>query len=66
MKLRSLAPILYILFLMLPIYWLVSMSLKRPMKSGSFSLFPQEFALENYAAIYDPRGIGAISTQLFT
>ena len=28
MRKRSLVPILYILFLMLPIYWLVSMSFK--------------------------------------
>jgi glycerol transport system permease protein len=56
MRLRSLAPIFYILFLMLPIYWLVSMSFKttNEILSG-FSLFPQEFTLENYAAIFtDP------------
>jgi glycerol transport system permease protein len=56
MKLRSLAPILYIVFLMLPIYWLVSMSFKTTNEIlAGFSLFPQEFTLENYAAIFtDP------------
>lgn len=56
MKKRSLIPILYILFLMLPIYWLVSMSFKTTgeILSG-FSLFPQNFTLENYRVIFtDP------------
>ena len=44
MKLRALAPIVYILFLMLPIYWLVSMSFKTTNEIlAGFSLFPQEF-----------------------
>ena len=44
------------LFLMLPIYWLVSMSFKTTNEIlAGFSLFPQEFTLENYAAIFtDP------------
>ena len=55
MKLRSLAPILYILFLMLPIYWLVSMSLKPPMKSSRDSVCSLKIPLENYAVIFtDP------------
>ncbi len=56
MKKRSLIPILYILFLMLPIYWLVSMSFKTTgeILSG-FSLFPQKFTLDNYKVIFtDP------------
>jgi len=56
MKKRSLIPILYILFLMLPIYWLVSMSFKTTgeILSG-FSLFPQNFTLANYKVIFtDP------------
>lgn len=56
MKKRSLIPILYILFLMLPIYWLVSMSFKTTgeILSG-FSLFPQKFTLANYKVIFtDP------------
>ena len=49
MRTRSLIPIIYILFLMLPIYWLVAMSSKttNEILSG-FSLFPQTFTLEAY------------------
>ncbi|MBM1310251.1 carbohydrate ABC transporter permease [Sulfitobacter mediterraneus] len=56
MRKRSLIPILYILFLMLPIYWLIAMSFKTTgeILSG-FSLFPQTFTLENYKVIFtDP------------
>jgi len=51
-----LIPTIYIIFLMLPIYWLVSMSFKTTNEIlGSFTLFPQEFTLENYATIFtDP------------
>jgi len=47
---------LYILFLMLPIYWLVSMSFKTTNEIlGSFTLWPREFTLENYRVIFtDP------------
>ncbi|MEM8731032.1 MAG: carbohydrate ABC transporter permease [Pseudomonadota bacterium] len=56
MKIRSLVPILYILFLMLPIYWLVAMSFKTTNEIlAGFSLFPQTFTLENYRVIFtDP------------
>ena len=56
MKKRSLIPILYIAFLLLPIYWLVAMSFKTTgeILSG-FSLFPQTFTLDNYRVIFtDP------------
>ncbi len=56
MRKRSLIPILYIAFLMLPIYWLVAMSFKTTgeILSG-FSLFPQTFTLDNYRVIFtDP------------
>ncbi|MDJ0637703.1 MAG: carbohydrate ABC transporter permease [Paracoccaceae bacterium] len=56
MKKRSLIPILYIAFLLLPIYWLVAMSFKTTgeILSG-FSLFPQTFTLQNYKVIFtDP------------
>ena len=56
MRKRSIIPILYIAFLMLPIYWLVAMSFKttNEILSG-FSLFPQTFTLDNYKAIFtDP------------
>ena len=56
MSKRSLVPLLYILFLMLPIYWLIAMSFKTTgeILSG-FSLFPQTWTLENYITIFtDP------------
>ncbi|NNE87906.1 MAG: carbohydrate ABC transporter permease, partial [Silicimonas sp.] len=56
MRKRSLIPILYILFLMLPIYWLVSMSFKTTNEIlAGFTLFPQTFTLESYRVIFtDP------------
>ncbi len=43
---------LYVLFLMLPIYWLVSMSFKTTNEIlGDFTLWPREFTLENYRTI---------------
>ncbi len=52
MKLRTLIPIIYILFLLLPIYWLVAMSFKTTNEIlGGFSLFPQRFTFENYQTI---------------
>jgi glycerol transport system permease protein len=55
-NLKWLAPTLYILFLMLPIYWLVSMSFKTTNEIlGGFSLWPQEFTIANYVTIFtDP------------
>ncbi len=56
MKARSLVPILYIFLLMVPIYWLVSMSFKTTNEIlGGFSLFPQKVTLDNYKVIFtDP------------
>ena len=53
---KWLVPTLYILFLMLPIYGLVSMSFKTTTEIlGGFSFFPQEFTLANYKVIFtDP------------
>ncbi len=53
---RWILPTLYILFLMLPIYSLVSMSFKTTNEIlGGFSLFPKNFTLENYVTIFtDP------------
>jgi glycerol transport system permease protein len=51
-----LVPALYILFLMLPIYWLLSMSFKTTNEIlGGFTLWPHNFTLENYRKIFvDP------------
>ena len=55
-NLKWLPPTLYILFLLLPIYWLVSMSFKTTNEIlGSFYLWPQNFTLDNYVKIFtDP------------
>jgi len=51
-----LVPALYILFLMLPIYWLLNMSFKTTNEIlGVFTLWPQNFTIENYVKIFtDP------------
>jgi glycerol transport system permease protein len=56
MKKRAIIPILYILFLMLPIYWLVAMSFKTTQEIlGGFSLFPRNWTLASYRTIFtDP------------
>ena len=47
---------IYIIFLLLPIYWLVNMSFKENAEiTGAFSLFPQNPTLGNYTVIFtDP------------
>ena len=56
MRIKYLLPTLYIVFLMLPIYWLLNMSFKTTNEIlGTFSLWPQTFTLENYKTIFtDP------------
>ncbi|MDH5537605.1 MAG: carbohydrate ABC transporter permease, partial [Betaproteobacteria bacterium] len=52
-RLKWLVPTLYIVFLMLPIYWLLAMSFKTTNEIlGGFTLWPQQFTLENYAKIF--------------
>ncbi len=48
--------ILYIVFLMLPIYWLLNMSFKTNQEIlSTFSLWPQNFTFDNYITIFtDP------------
>jgi len=55
-KFKWLAPTLYIVFLMLPIYWLLNMSFKTTNEIlGSFTLWPNEFTFDNYIKIFtDP------------
>jgi len=51
-RMRFLVPTLYILFLMLPISWLVNMSFKTTNEIlGTFSLWPVDFTFENYEKI---------------
>jgi glycerol transport system permease protein len=47
-----LIPAVYILFLMLPIYWLLNMSFKSTNEIlGSFTLWPRDFTFDNYVTI---------------
>src|SRR2546423_13521080 len=61
-----LLPALYILFLMLPIYWLLNMSFKNTNEIlGSFTLWPRVFTLENYRKIFtDPTWYGGYLNSL--
>ncbi|HYH20777.1 MAG TPA: carbohydrate ABC transporter permease, partial [Azospirillum sp.] len=44
---------LYLVFLLLPIYWLVNMSLKTNMEIvGGVTLWPRELTFENYVRIF--------------
>ncbi len=43
----------YVVFLMLPLYWLLNMSFKTNEEIlGAFTLFPHDFTLENYRVIF--------------
>jgi glycerol transport system permease protein len=55
-RFKWLVPTLYIVFLMLPIYWLVNMSFKTNQEIlSTFTLFPRNPTLQNYAVIFgDP------------
>src|SRR5499426_1877195 len=51
-RLGWLIPALYILFLLIPVYWLVNMSFKSTNEIlGSFTLFPRDFTLASYEEI---------------
>ena len=53
MRLRYLVPMIYIIFLLLPIYWLLNMSFKTTNEIlGGFTLWPHSFTLENYKVIF--------------
>jgi glycerol transport system permease protein len=54
MRIRSSAVVmtLYLLFLLIPIYWLVNMSLKTNTEiTSTFSLWPQDLTFQNYVTI---------------
>ncbi|MGE0312719.1 MAG: carbohydrate ABC transporter permease [Lautropia sp.] len=55
-RFKPLVPFLYIVFLLLPIYWLVNMSFKSTNEIlGTFTLWPRDFTLANYRKIFtDP------------
>ena len=56
MRLSRIVPVIYIIFLMLPIYWLLNMSFKTTNEIlGGFTLYPHRFTLDNYTKIFtDP------------
>ncbi|MEH6629530.1 MAG: carbohydrate ABC transporter permease [Halopseudomonas aestusnigri] len=56
MKTKALVTVLYIVFLLLPIYWLLNMSLKTNEEIlSTFSLWPQDLTFANYIVIFtDP------------
>ncbi len=56
MKTKALVTVLYIVFLLLPIYWLLNMSLKTNEEIlSTFSLWPQDLTFANYMVIFtDP------------
>jgi len=56
-KRKTLGISAYILFILVPIYWLLNMSFKTNEEIlGSLSFFPQNFTLENYALIFTDPG----------
>ena len=55
-RITWIVPTLYIIFLMLPIYWLINMSFKTTNEIlGTFTLWPQNFTLDNYIKIFSDR-----------
>ena len=56
LRLGWLVPTIYIIFLLLPIYWLLNMSFKTNQEiTAAFTLWPRDFTLRNYAVIFtDP------------
>jgi glycerol transport system permease protein len=63
---RAVVMTLYLLFLMLPIYWLVNMSLKTNIEiSSSLTLWPRTLTFDNYAKIFtDPSWYGGYINSL--
>ena len=52
-KAGAIVPALYILFLLIPIYWLFAMSLRTNAETlGGFSLWPKAPTLANYRVIF--------------
>jgi glycerol transport system permease protein len=70
MRIRSNAMVMtiYLLFLLIPIYWLIGMSLKTNTEiTGSFTLFPADLTLRNYAVILtDPSWyMGYVNSMIY-
>ena len=70
MRIRSNAVVMtiYLLFLLVPIYWLVGMSLKTNTEiTGSFTLFPADLTFRNYVVILtDPSWyMGYVNSMIY-
>jgi glycerol transport system permease protein len=53
MKLRPLVMVLYLLFMLLPVYWLINMSLKTNTEiTTSLTLWPRQLTFANYLGIF--------------
>lgn len=68
MRAKWFVPTLYIIFLLLPIYWLLNMSLKTNEEILSiFSLWPQDLTLDNYRVIFSDASwySGYINSMLY-
>ena len=51
-KITRFAPVLYVFFILVPIYWLLNMSFKTTNEIlGGFTIYPHQFTLANYATI---------------
>ncbi|MEM8497680.1 MAG: carbohydrate ABC transporter permease [Pseudomonadota bacterium] len=67
-KLRPVTMTLFIVFLMLPIYWLVNMSLKTNAEIlGGLTLWPQDITLDNYVRIFTDASwyMGYINSMIY-
>ena len=63
-KAKWVVPTIYIIFLMLPIYWLLNMSFKTTTEIiNTYTLWPQEFTLDNYKKIL-PTVLGILGTLI--
>jgi glycerol transport system permease protein len=70
MRVRSSAVVMtiYLLFLLIPIYWLLNMSLKTNQEiTSTFTLFPQELTFQNYVTILtDPSWyMGYVNSMIY-
>ncbi len=68
MRLKWIVPVVYIFLLLLPIYWLLNMSFKTNEEILSvFSLWPQNFTLDNYRVIFTDKSwySGYINSMIY-
>ena len=61
---KTIGLIIYLGLLLLPIYWMLNMSLRTNADIlAQFSLFPTELTLQNYITIFTEKRICKISAQ---